>query len=200
MLRGLDGRRIALFASTDGASRPRADMVVRALETAGALVQRLALSDSEDDWHGAKYAGLVLIDDETPSLDGNPRLIQLVREFLVSDKPLAAFGGAVSVVFEAGGVEGRTVAARGALKMAMERAGATCVDAPIHVDEALITAREGADIQSFAARLVRELSSRLEERAVDEMSELSFPASDPPAVSPSSVGHGAPDRKPEPRP
>jgi len=41
---------------------------------------------------------------------------------------------------------------------------------------------------------VAEFSDLLEEHALDEMSDLSFPASDPPAGTPASVGTGS-DRK-----
>lgn len=190
MQRGLDGRRIALFSDLkDGGANTPAEAVRRALEGAGAKVQLLSASATEEDWHGAKYAALVLVDGDGSSSQNDPRILQLVREFLVSDKPLAAFGAAVRAVFEAGGVQGRSVAASGDLKAAIEKGGATCVKEDMHADGALITARSEVGIDGFASRLVRELANRFEEGALDEMSELSFPASDPPAVSPASIGH-----------
>lgn len=201
MQRGLEGRRVAVFAaSRDDTADRRAAKVVNALEQAGARVHMLRTADEQDQWHGAMYAALVLVGDGPAPFEGQPRLVQLVREFFVSDKPVAAFGGALGAVLEAGGVAGRTVAAQGALKSASEKAGATSVDEPIHADEALITATGEADADAFAERVVRELAVRLEERDVDEMSELSFPASDPPAVSPSSIGSAASDRKGDARP
>jgi putative intracellular protease/amidase len=189
MQRGLEGRRIALFGS-EGAAL---DTVRRELEAAGATVQSVSEKDGDEDWHGAKYAALVLIGANPAFAKSDPRLVQLVREFLVADKPLAAYGSAVRIVFEAGGVEGRSVSADGDLKTAIESVGAKCVDEDIHADAMLITARESIGVDAFAARLLAELSSRLEESAVDEMSELSFPASDPPAVSPTSIGHLKPE-------
>jgi putative intracellular protease/amidase len=189
MQRGLEGRRVALVADPqDGASRSAVETVIGHLERAGATVHTLASGASDEDWHGAKYAALVLIGSGDAAA-ADPRMVQLVREFLVSDKPLAAYGAAVGTVLAAGGLAGRVVAAGGDLKGTIEQAGAKCVAEDIHVDDALITGREGSDIEAFASRLVRALSSHLEEGALDEMSDMSFPASDPPAVTPSSVGH-----------
>ena len=163
MLRGLDGRRIALFAS-ENAQRGVA-AVTKALEAAGARLHVLKPSEgSEEDWHGSRYVGLVLIGDEASGFKGEPRLAQLAREFLLSEKPIAAHGGAVGLLHELGGV-----------------------------DESLIMASASSSIDEFVTRVIREFSERLEERDVDEMSDLSFPASDPPAFTPSSVGRVSPD-------
>lgn len=159
MQRGLDGRRIALFAPRRG------DTIRRALEEAGAQVELLSpdAPAREENWHGAQYAALVIVsDDKGGSTD--PRFVQLVREILVADKPVAVLGDG-SVIREAGG-------------------------AP----EDAIVAPDDADEGRFATQLVQQLANRLEERQVDEMSELSFPASDPPAVTPATVGHVAPER------
>ena len=188
MQRGLEGRRIALVdGSEGGGTQPLAEAVRRALEGAGAVVQGLSAAGSDQDWHGGKYAALVLV-GPGGSGPSAPRVVQLVREFLVSDKPLAAIGDAVRTVFEAGGVQGRIVSANADLRAALEQAGATSVDEDLHVDDALVTARDDARADELASRLVRAFSERLEEGAVDEMSDLSFPASDPPAGAPRTVG------------
>jgi hypothetical protein len=90
---------------------------------------------------------------------GEPRLTQLVREFLLSEKPIAAAGSGRDLVREAGG-------------------------------EPRVAASDDMESSDFADRVVTELSQCLEDHDVDEMSEESFPASDPPAVSPSAIGRG----------
>jgi hypothetical protein len=198
MQRGLEGRRVAIFAAAnDDMAERRAAKVVNALEQAGARVHMLVDDGEQGDWQGAKYAALVLIGDGPEAFEKKPLLTQLIREFLVSDKPVAAFGGAIMGLFEAGGVAGRTLAAEDPLKSAIENAGAKCVNEPMHVDDTLITASSKADVDDFAKRVIGEFAQRLEERDVDEMSELSFPASDPPAITPSSAGHVAPDKRSE---
>ena len=73
----------------------------------------------------------------------------------------------------------------------MDAAGGVVVDQPIHVDDTVFTALASAKPEDVGDRLAVSLAARLEEHAVDEMSEMSFPASDPPAVSPGTGGEGA---------
>lgn len=151
MQRGMEGRRIALFDASGVRSRD----VAPALERAGAQVHVLKDGDPDEQWHGGMYAALVVLGEAGPEFSGEPRLVQLVREFLVSDKPVAV----LDVPPEA-----------------------------IQAEETLLAVRGSGDPRGFADQVVREFSNRLEEHDVDEMSELSFPASDPPAVNPGSVG------------
>jgi putative intracellular protease/amidase len=200
--RGLEGRRIAVAVLPDDDSvERRAAVVAHRLEQAGSRIHLLIPGDgANEDWQGAKYAAVVIVGDGNPSVASDRRLVQLVREFLASEKPVAAFGGGVRVILEAKGAAGRTVAAHGPLRSAVEAAGGTGAPDSVHVDGCLITAQGGAAVEEFASRVVREFSSLLEERELDEMSELSFPASDPPATSPGSIGHVAPDRDSDARP
>lgn len=159
MVPGLEGKRIALYSGwkTEGLRA-----VVGSLEQAGARVHRLSREDPDEAWHGAMYAALVLMGGNE-SVGSNPRLVQLVREFMVSDKPVASMG----IPLEA-----------------------------IQVEESLLTVSGTGDPDAFGKQIVKAFTMRLEEDAVDEMSELSFPASDPPANSPISTGRVAPDREP----
>lgn len=162
MQRGLNGRRIAVF----DASRTRANEVVSTLEGAGALVHQLRPGGSEPDehWHGGRYAALIVIGaasgKEQATFRGEPRLVQLVREFQVSDKPVAV------------------------LDVPLES---------IQVDETLLAVRGSGDARAFADQVVREFSTRLEEHDLDEMSEMSFPASDPPSLNPGTAGRAKPE-------
>lgn len=159
MQRGLEGRRIALYC---GEGAEGVDVIAGALERAGAQVHRLSREDPDEAWHGGMYAALVLLGGSSESIGANPRLVQLVREFMVSDKPVAAMG--------------------------------VPLDA-IQVDESLLAVRGAGDPEPFARDVVTELATRLEEHDVDAMSELSFPASDPPSTSPTATGPVAPDRE-----
>jgi hypothetical protein len=155
MQQGLQDRRIALFAAGDRGT------VARALERQGARVAVLNGGNAtrDEDWHGGRYAALVIVDVVQTATGREPRLVQLAREFLVSDKPVAVFGGGVQVLREAGGV----------------------------LEDALIAWRD-SDVEDFASRLVAKLVTRLEEAELDDMSDQSFPASDPPATTPAAIG------------
>jgi len=153
MQRGLDGRRIALLAAPD-ADEAEMSSVITALEGAGAHVHRVRDADMEERWHSGMYAALVLLGE--PAAGARAR--QLAREFLVVDKPVAAYGDGAQLLLESGGELG------------------------------VLTAGADVPVSAFADRLAQQLMRVLEEHQVDEMSEMSFPASDPPSVSPSSLG------------
>jgi hypothetical protein len=159
MQRGLDGRRIAVYAIGPD------DDIRRALEEQGAVVSNLAAAPraGAEEWHGAKYAGLVIACAPRDAAD-EPRLVQLVREFLVSDKPVAIFGEGEAVLQSAGGSA-----------------------------EDVLVWEKGGDVRPFAIQVAGRFSKELEDRQLDDMSEQSFPASDPPSTTPASVGHVAPD-------
>ena len=174
----------------DSSDNEGATRVVKALEQAGAVIHRLTCP-AEQDLHAGRYAAIVLTGDAESSerAAGDRRLAQLVREFLASDKPIAALGDAVRIIARAGGAAGRMLStpADASLKASLEGAGATLVDEPVHVDQSLVTAGDSARASDFAERVAREFADLLEDHELDEMSDLSFPASDPPASSPPSI-------------
>jgi protease I len=73
------------------------------------------------------------------------------------------------------------------LKTDIRNAGGQWVDQPVSIDDRLITSRKPADIPAFSAAIVKEFGNRMDERRADELSEQSFPASDPPP-GPSAIG------------
>lgn len=150
MQRGLEGRRIALVAGGgDAATEIRKELIA-----SGAEVSELPGGSSDDRWHSGMYAGLVLVGD-AGGFGIRREVRQLVREFLVSEKPVAAYS----------------------------------VDAAeLELDESVVAVRGTGDARAFAREVTSVFARRLEEQAVDEMSEQSFPASDPPAVNPGTAG------------
>ena len=151
MARGLEGKRIALFAGAE------ADALRTALQKAGGLVEDLldGRSRTEAAWHAARYAAIVVGSGSDGDLRG--RVVQLLRESLLSAKPIVVIGNGLPVLEEAGGSE----------------------------QDALIVRSGPGEDPGDAVRL---LADRLAEREVDETSDLSFPASDPPAITPASIG------------
>ena len=194
MRRGLEGRRIALIVAGEGAtSRGLGQLVRAALERGGAEVDVREAGSNEEQLQGGTYAGLVAIAGEPDQARADARVVQLMREFLASEKPVAVGRAALSWVIAAGGAAGRSLAADAEHKGAVEAAGGKLTGTPIHTDGCLVSARSDASEEAFASQVLRDFSRLLDERDVDAMSEQSFPASDPPATSPASIGHVSPD-------
>ena len=109
---------------------------------------------------------------------------------MATDKPVAAVADGVLLLVAADTVAGRAVAGASELEREVEGAGGELVEAPLHIDEKLITSR-GADLDALSDALVREFANRVDEARVDQLSEQSFPASDPPPGPVAVGGEGA---------
>jgi protease I len=113
--------------------------------------------------------------------------VQLVREFMAADKPVAAICHGPWLLVEADAVAGRKLTSWPSLKTDIENAGGEWVDEPVCVDGDLITSRKPEDIPAFNKRILAEFSAQITDREVDRTSEQSFPASDPPP-GPAAIG------------
>ena len=207
MLVGLNGRKVAILA-TDGVEQVELVEPRRALDAAGAVTHLIApeggsIQAMNHDEKGDRFPVDRALADVRPSeydallIPGgvaNPdalRLsgpaVQFVREFMLAEKPVAAICHGPWMLVEAGAVAGRTLTSWPSLQTDIRNAGGAWVDEECRVDERLVTSRKPADLPAFCATIVREFATGIEERSVDEMSEQSFPASDPPP-GPSAIG------------
>ncbi|MEO6526198.1 MAG: type 1 glutamine amidotransferase domain-containing protein [Gemmatimonadaceae bacterium] len=204
---GLKGRRVAILA-TDGVEQVELVEPRKALDAAGAIthlispkpgtIQGMNHDEKGDqlpvdrvlaDVHASEYDALLL-----PGGVANPdrlrtdeQAVQFVREFMLSEKPVAAICHGPWLLVEADAVAGRRLTSWPSLRTDIRNAKGEWVDQEVMVDEKLITSRKPADIPAFSAAIVREFANRLDESKVDELSEQSFPASDPPP-SPTAIG------------
>jgi protease I len=118
--------------------------------------------------------------------------VQFVREFMLSDKPVAAICHAPWMLVEANAVAGRTLTSWPSLQTDIRNAGGEWVDEPVRVDDALVTSRKPDDLPVFCAAMVREFASAIEQvERLDMVGEQSFPASDPPPGPTAIGGEGA---------
>jgi protease I len=209
----LTGRRIAVLA-TDGVEQVELVEPVRALEAAGADVDLISLEPGEiqcfnhldkgdrlpvdrtvDEAKAGDYDGLVIpggvANPDTMRMD--ERAVNLVRDFMERDKPVAAICHGPWLLVEADAVRGRTLTSWPSLKTDIRNAGGEWEDRETVVDQKLLTSRKPADLPAFCDKLVTMLTSAVEERSLDRMVEQSFPASDP-LPGPSSVGGGGASR------
>ena len=203
---GLKGRHVAVLAA-DGVNAGELLGPRKALAEAGAVADVLAPREGRAKavagepvtvdrtfavCHAADYDALVIPGgrDAVEELRRDRAAVQFVREFMAADKPVAAIGDGVSLLVAADAVAGRSVAAKPDLADDVERAGGQVVSSGFHIDEKLITSR-GADLGELSAAILREFSNRVDEARVDQLSEQSFPASDPPPGPVAVGGEGA---------
>ena len=203
----LNGRKVAILA-TDGVEQVELVEPRKALEAAGATVHlvapktgtiqgmnhdekadQLEVDRALADANARDYDALMLPGGvaNPDALRQDSKAVAFVRAFFEADKPVAAICHAAWLLVEADVVRGRTLTSWPSLKTDIRNAGGDWVDQAVVVDEKLVTSRKPADLPQFNAKVVSLFSSAAAERAVDRMSEMSFPASDPPP-GPTSIG------------
>jgi transcriptional regulator GlxA family with amidase domain len=175
---GLQGKKVALVATVDAT---QAAAVRRALEQEGAVVETIGEGQAAPS-PALDYGALVAVgaagdgaaDRARPQF---PReVVQLVRELAMVEKPVVALGSAVSLLVDADVVRGRRVSAPSTLRERLEEAGAHLASEPLVRDERMWTGTGAED----ATRIAQALCGTVSDREVDQSSEMSFPASDPP--------------------
>lgn len=208
---GLKGRKVAILA-TDGVEQVELEEPRRALDEAGAVTHlispkggtiqamnhddqgaRLRVDRALADVRASEYDALLL-----PGGVANPdRLrtdasaVQFVKEFMLSDRPVAAICHGPWMLVEAGAVAGRTLTSWPSLATDIRNAGGEWVDETVRIDDRLITSRKPDDLPRFCAAIVREFARSMDDARVDSVSEQSFPASDSPPGPGAIGGEGA---------
>src|SRR5207247_9414629 len=109
----------------------------------------------------------------------NKEAVNLVREFMELDKPVAAICHGPWLLVEADAVRGRTITSWPSLETDVKNAGGAWVDKQVQLDQKLLTSRKPDDLPALCARPVELPPNALDERRPDKMAEQTFPASHP---------------------
>ncbi|MDB4908609.1 MAG: intracellular protease, PfpI family [Gemmatimonadetes bacterium] len=196
----LKGRKVAILA-TDGVEQVELVEPRKALDAEGAVTHLvtpkgkaiqaynhhekgdvLQADASLDDVHSGDYSALMLpggvINPDALRLE--EKAVQLVREFMLAEKPVAAICHGPWLLVEADAVGGRSLTSWPSVRKDIENAGGKWSDEAVVFDTNLVTSRKPEDIPKFNEGMVRVFAQHADERAVDAVSEQSFPASDPP--------------------
>ncbi|MEI9812680.1 MAG: type 1 glutamine amidotransferase domain-containing protein [Acidobacteriota bacterium] len=88
----------------------------------------------------------------------NESVLNFVRPFVRSGKPIAAICHGAWTLIDADGVRGRRMTSWPSLQTDLTNAGAKWVDQEVVVDQGLVTSRSPADLPAFNTRILEEFA------------------------------------------
>jgi protease I len=166
-----------LIMATDGFEQSELFVPLDKLRAAGATVQVASPKKGEiKGWDKTDWGKSVTADLEIDAIDAddfdilvlpggqmnpdtlriNEKAVELVLDFLDSEKLVAAICHAPWLLVEADAVEGRTLTSWPSVKTDIENAGGDWVDEEVVVDDNIITSRSPKDLDAFVAKIIEE--------------------------------------------
>jgi protease I len=113
---------------------------------------------ASDDVRAADYAGLLLPGGKAPAvLRRDPRVLDLVRDFMRANKLVAAICHGPQLLAAAGVLQDRAATCYPSVAAELTAAGARYRDAEVVVDGNLVTSRTPADLPAFVRALLERL-------------------------------------------
>lgn len=170
----IENARIAILA-TDGFEQVELTTPRDKLAEAGAEVH-VASPDGAaiTGWYFDRWGDEVAVDGKIADLDpsdydamvlpggqinpdvmrGKPEVVQKIRDFAETGKPLAAICHAPWLLIEADLVRGKRLTSYSSLRTDLRNAGAEVVDEPVARDGNLITSRNPDDLDAFVEAII----------------------------------------------
>lgn len=140
-------------------------------------VEVAAIDRDPDD-----YDAMVIPGGYSPDhLRTDDAVVELVREFIDSGRPVAAVCHGPQLLIEADAVEGRTMTSWPSVRKDLENAGALWVDEPVVIDGNLITSRKPADLDAFNEVILDRLEAA---PAEEELGAETVPEEERPGANP----------------
>jgi protease I len=104
------------------------------------------------------FEALVIPGGHSPDeLRIDPHVVEFVRRFFATGRPVAAICHGPQLLIEADVVRDRTLTSAPSVRKDLENAGAQWIDRPVVEDEQLITSRGPEDLEVFCDALVARL-------------------------------------------
>ncbi|MEQ8662801.1 MAG: DJ-1/PfpI family protein [Gammaproteobacteria bacterium] len=108
----------------------------------------------------ADFAGLLIPGGAAPdALRREPAMVDFVRGFVATGRPVAAIGRGARLLIEAEAVRGRAVTGAPGMRTDLVNAGAAWVDDGVVEDGNLVTARGREDVALCCARFMQRLAA-----------------------------------------
>ena len=138
----------------------KGDIVVGKKGEASLTIDRAARDVSPDE-----FDALVIAGGNSPDrLRLDRDVVELVRLFCKSGKPVAAVCHGPQLLIEADAVRGHRMTSWPSVRKDLENAGAQWVDQEVVTDGTLITSRKPADLEAFSAAVLESLESGTRKR------------------------------------
>ncbi len=169
-----------LIMATDGYEQSELTVPLEKLKAAGATVHIAAPKLGEirgwnkTNWGTSVTPDMTIDDVDADDFDAlvlpggqmnpdvlrmNEKAVELVLDFLDSEKIVAAICHAPWLLVEADAVEGRTLTSWPSVKTDIENAGGDWVDEEVVVDDNMITSRSPKDLDAFVAKIIEEIEA-----------------------------------------
>ena len=129
-------------------------------ELTGYKKREIATTDlAIDEADPESYAGLLIPGGQSPDrLRSDSRVIDFVREFDATGRPLAAVCHGPQLLLSAELQRGRTLTAWSTVQDDLRQAGAHVKDEPVVIDGNWITSRKPDDLAAFSSKFIEELA------------------------------------------